>query len=79
MDNDRIEVNTGFCVKEELLPERFTVIGALRREGTNDYVVIGRERGGLYCSWLYHPDCGFSWGHYRLTREQAFKELIERG
>lgn len=79
MNPETREVETNFNIKTELLPERFTVIGALKREGTDDYVVIGRELGGFYCSWLYHPDCGFSWGHYRLTREQALKELIERG
>ena len=79
MNPETREVETNFNIKTELLPERFTVIGALRREGTNDYVVIGMENNETYCSWLYNPDCGFVWGHYRLTREQALKELIERG
>lgn len=79
MNPDTRVVDTNFSVNASLLPERFTVIGALRREGTNDYVVIGMENNETYCSWLYNPDCGFCWGHYRLTREQALKDLVERG
>ena len=79
MNPETREIETNFNIKTDLLPERFTVIGALRREGTNDYVVIGTEYGGFYCSWLYNPDCGFAWGHYRLTREEALKDLVERG
>jgi len=79
MNPDKYVVDNNFNVKTELLPERFTVIGALRREGTNDYIVIGMENNETYCSWLYNSVCGFLWGHYRLTREQALKELVERG
>ena len=79
MNPDITPIKETFEINASLLPERFTVIGALRREGTNDYIVIGTERGGLYCSWCYNPDCGFIWGHYRLTREEALKELVERG
>lgn len=74
-----VSVAQPFAVNATYLPERFTVIGALRREGTNDYVVIGMENNETYCSWLYNPNCGFVYGHYRLTREQALKDLVERG
>lgn len=74
-----VSVAQPFAINTTYLPERFTVIGALRREGTNDYVVIGMENNETYCSWLYNPNCGFVYGHYRLTREQALKDLVERG
>lgn len=74
-----ISVARPFEINSVYLPERFTVIGALRREGTDDYVVIGMENNETYCSWLYNSNCGFVYGHYRLTREQALKDLVERG
>ena len=79
MNPDNTPIKNTFEINVSLLPERFTVIGALRREGTNDYVVIGMENNETYCSWLYNPNCGFIYGHYRLTREEALKELTERG
>lgn len=74
-----VSVAQPFAINSVYLPERFTVIGALRRENSDDYVVIGKENNETYCSWLYNPNCGFIHGHYRLTKEEALKELIERG
>lgn len=72
-----------FNYSKDILPERFKVIGALNVHG-DDYVVIGREGDDdedtmNYCSWLYNPNCGFIYGHYRLTREEALNDLIKRG
>ena len=72
-----------FNYDKNVLPERFKVIGALN-VGGDDYVVIGTEKtkyeeDGNYCSWLYNPNCGFIYGHYRLTREEALNDLIKRG
>ena len=78
MNPENSVIDSNFNVKVELLPARFTVIGALRREGTNDYVVIGMENNETYCSWLYNPGCGFIYGHYRMTREEAIKDLLNR-
>lgn len=73
-----VSVAQPFAINTVYLPERFTVIGALRKR-ENDYVVIGKENNETYCSWLYNPNCGFIHGHYRLTEEEALKELITRG
>lgn len=80
MGNETINVSVAqpFAINSVYLPERFIVIGALRKR-ENDYVVIGMENNETYCSWLYNPGCGFIHGHYRLTEEEALKELITRG
>ena len=81
MGNETIgKQNNGkdFGIDTSLLPERFRVEGVLRIMA-NDYVVIGTENGETWCSWLYNPGCGFIQGHYRLTEEEALKELITRG
>lgn len=81
---DTFTLNNGFVINTDLLPERFSVIGAIQVRN-NDYVVMGRENDSTipednsYCSWLYNPECGFFYGHYRLTRDEAFKELLSRG
>ena len=74
---------SGFAIDTSLLLKRFTIVGALQKR-ENDYVVIGTEESDVledhnYCSWLYNPGCGFIYGHYGLTREQALKDLLERG
>ena len=79
MNNDfDIEVSRDLVIKADLLPERFTIVGAFRKRD-NDYIVIGQENGDTYCSWLYNPNCGFIYGHYRLTLGEALKDLVERG
>ena len=78
-----------FYINSEFLPERFTIVGAIAREGveqgdTGDRVVIGIEdnpslpEDRKYCSWLYNPNMGFAFGHYALTRKEAIKDLTER-
>ena len=84
MNPDKIrKLDTNFNVDTSYLPDRFTVIGAVKVRD-NDYVVIGMEttvedKDSSYCSWLYNPDCGFIYGHYRLTRAEAFHDLVNRG
>ena len=77
--------NKSFVVEIDisLLPERFEVINALAKRENGDCIVMGRETSvkdedNSYCTWLYNPACGFIYGHYRLTRAEAFKQLVER-
>lgn len=70
------EINL-FDIKSDLLPERFSIVGFIQ-DYKNDYVVMGRETGDFYCTWLYNPACGFTYGHYRLTKEEAYKDMLNR-
>ena len=72
-----------FVINAKTLPDRFHIVGALKKPN-NGYVVIGIETNMRlgdhnYCSWLYDPRCGFIYGHYGLTEEEAYRDLIERG